>query len=107
VRLAGASRLVAYFKSHARKVYAALDADPRLAAADRLRRWLIEHPAVSRFTRRDLYQRLRRAFRQSADLEAPLELLVDLHYLHRLPGEPARREATCWVVNPLWARSAG
>src|SRR5205823_3950760 len=45
VRAAG--RLTAYFKGHARKVWGALEADPRLAGAQRILRWLREHPQVN------------------------------------------------------------
>jgi hypothetical protein len=40
VSMDGAARLVTYFQSHARKVYAAIDADPRHREAKRALRWV-------------------------------------------------------------------
>src|SRR5262245_58076614 len=59
----GAARLMGYFKSHARKVYAALDADERVAAAKRILQTLAAHAEeMKTFSRRDLYQHVRRYF---------------------------------------------
>jgi hypothetical protein len=102
--LGAAARLVGYFKSQARKVHAALDADPAAAGAARVLRWLAEHPQVSSFSRRDLHQRLRKTFFRPAELDGPLALLEELHYLSPLPGEP---RSPRWAVNPCWERRRG
>jgi hypothetical protein len=51
-----AVELVNYFKAHARRVYAAMDADPAVKLARRLLRWLARQGGAT-FTRRDAYRR--------------------------------------------------
>src|SRR5262249_54481604 len=59
-----------------------------------------------RFTRTHLYRIARRTFSQPADLDAPLALLVQHHYLRLWPGERSpgtrgRQPAVEYEVNPL------
>jgi hypothetical protein len=104
-----AAKLVGYFKAHARKVYVTMDADPCVAGARSILDCLVRNPTLDRFTRRDLYQHLRRTFKRPDALDAPLKLLVDHQYLFaiapdRTPGKPG----PCWekfAVNPLWTRT--
>jgi hypothetical protein len=106
VRRAGL--LVEYFKSHTRKVYAAIDADPKVFGARRILRYLAAHPAVDGFTRADLYRQLRRHFQQPDALNGPLRMLVEHHYL-RLAGAapPGKRGPATdrFEVNPKWERT--
>ena len=104
----GASRLVDYLKGHARKVYAILDADPRVADARRVLRCLAENPDLleSSFTRRDIYQHLRKTFRTPESLDQPLTVLAEHRFLRAIP--PARNNGRPglvpdrYEVNPLW-----
>src|SRR5262249_22502064 len=102
----GAAQLVAYFKSHIRKVYAALDADPRIAEARKVLRCLERNPGLTPvFTRRDLYQHLRRSFKQPEALDAPLRLLTEYGYIQpELPERvgPGRQAPGRYHVNPIW-----
>ncbi len=107
-----AAELVAYFKSHARKVYAEMAADPKAAAARKVLDCLARNPALADapggFSRRDLHQYLRRTFRDPAELEGPLALLVDLCYLRGIQpdrgGKPGPNPVR-YVVNPRWTRT--
>jgi hypothetical protein len=100
-----AAALVAYFKSHTRKVYAAFDADPKVADARRVLRCLSRHPELDHFTRADLYQHVRRHFGRPDALDGTLRLLVDQRHLRvALPdgdGRPGPRTER-YQRNPLW-----
>jgi hypothetical protein len=104
----GAAELVAYFKSHRRKLAVAMDGDPRVADARRLLRWLARNPKVGDFTRRDAYQALRGHFKRPDALDSPLRLLCD--HGHLRAATPARQAGARgpnperFEVNPLWPR---
>jgi hypothetical protein len=103
--MAAAARLVGYFKSHARKLYAALDADPRIAEARKVLECLARNPGLSSFTRRDLYQHLRRQFRKPEALDAPLRLLVEYRYIRPVGGERFGRPGPAperYEISPVW-----
>ena len=103
--MAAAATLLSYFKSHADKVHAVQTADARLLAARRVLRWLADRPQVTAFTRRDVYQTLKRSLARPEDLEAPLGLLVAHGCLARVSQMTARSPG--WQVNPAWLRLAG
>jgi hypothetical protein len=67
-------KLIDYFKSHARKVYAALDADPRVAPARKVVSW-IGREQKARFSRRDVHQGLKGTFKKVEEVDAILALL--------------------------------
>jgi hypothetical protein len=102
-----AARLVAYFKGHARKVYARMDSDPRLADARHVLKWLQRHPEPAVLTRRDVHQGLRRhtRFANPDNLDAPLKLLEHHGYVRALPNPagrgPGRPAADRYERNPL------
>jgi hypothetical protein len=96
-----AEELIGYFKAHARRVHAALQADPVQAGAERVQAWLAERPAVTRFTRGELWQHLRRSFAAPRELGEALELLAELRYLSPTPGP-----RPVWTVNPQWRRGS-
>jgi len=104
-----AARLVSYFKSHARKVYALMDADPQTWQARRILKCLATNPGLAGqeggFTRRDLYQHLRGSFASAEALEPPLGVLVDHGYLQEVipdrDGRPGRNPVR-YLVNPRW-----
>jgi DNA polymerase-1 len=98
-----AVRLVAYFKSHARRVYAVMDADPRVADARKILRWVLAH-GLQRFTKRDAYQGLKGTFKTVEDLEPGLATLVQ-HAIIRLEvtpprGGPGRQPSPVYELNP-------
>jgi hypothetical protein len=99
VSVRAAVTLVDYFKRHVRKVHGALHSDPVQLGAESVVEWLAARPAVTQFTRGELYQHVRRRFQRPTELDEPLALLADLRYLTRLPGATTR-----WQVNPLWQR---
>jgi hypothetical protein len=80
-----AATLVAYFKSHARKVYAAIDASPSVGLGRRLLDW-IRRESKSRFTRRNAYRALRPSCSTVADVDPVLALLADHGFIRPLPS---------------------
>jgi hypothetical protein len=106
--MARAVRLVDYFKAHARKVYALIDADPRIADARHVLQWLKDHPEPATFSRRDVHQGLRRntRFENPENLAAPLKLLEEYGYVRAIPvkggNRPGRQAAPKFERNPLW-----
>jgi hypothetical protein len=98
--------LVRYFMSHARKVYHALDADRRTAAAQKLWGWITREQRTE-FKRWEAHKDLRSdaTFPTLESLDSPLALLVQ-HQLIRPRDRadrrgPGRRPATMYDVNPL------
>jgi hypothetical protein len=74
--------LAPYLVAHAQIAHSVMGADPATAAAEAILRHLREHPCSS-FTKRDLHGRMRARFEKSADLDAPLRLLVEHGHLRR------------------------
>ncbi len=97
-----AARLIAYFKSHTRKVLAVMDADPRTAGARKIVHWLVNNQ-VPRFQKRDVYQAMKGTFKTVEQLEPALDLL-EKHALIRQersvdrPG-PGRKPSPWYEVN--------
>jgi hypothetical protein len=98
-----AARLIEYFKSHAKRVYAAMDSDPRTPAARRLARWLAEK-RLTRFKRRQAYRLLRGTFCRTVDEVDPvLDLLEKLGHIRPVPGTergPGRPPSPEFDVHP-------
>src|SRR5262249_42471451 len=103
VTLDRAGQLVAYFQSQARKVYALMDADPRVAAARKVLRWVTREVRHT-FSKRDVYQDLKGTFPRVEDLDEPLALLVRHNYCRAQPEPertgPGRRPSPVYDVNP-------
>jgi hypothetical protein len=103
-----AFRLVAYFKDHARKIYAIMAADPCMREAAHVLRWLMRNTDIKVFSRRDAHRHLAHTFARSETLDAPLTRLVEHGYLRSLPGEqrsgPGRKASMRYEVNTLWER---
>ena len=102
---ARAARLVDYFKAHARKAHALMDADPRVAEVRRLLHWLQER-GQSRFSKRDAYQGLKGTFRKVEDLDAVLAS-AEKYVLVRPEAQPptprpgpGRKPSPLYEVNP-------
>ena len=101
--MTGAVALAEYFQVHARKVHAAMDADPNAATAARVVRWVVRR-GLDTFTRRDVYMANRGTFKTPDDVDPVLNLLVQLGYVRpvrmELPtrGRPASPR---YEINPL------
>ena len=98
-----AARLVAYFKSHARKVYAVMDADPRVALARRLLRWLTQEH-LQQFTRREAFRAMRGPCKTIEDVDPPLTLLEQHGFIRPLPtredSRPGRKPSPAFETHP-------
>jgi hypothetical protein len=98
-----AAALVEYFLSHAKKIHAAIDADPRVTLARRVESW-IRRERRKRFTRREAHNALQGTFKVVDDLE-PILLMLQEHGLIRpepieaKPG-PGRRASPGFQVHP-------
>src|SRR5262249_32100944 len=79
-----AARLVDYFKSHLRKVHVLMDADPHVASARRVLRWIQER-GIDRFSKRDAFEGLKGTFKKVADLDAVLEVVEKYGYIRPEP----------------------
>jgi DNA polymerase-1 len=104
-----AVRLIAYFKSHARKVYSAMEADPRVRAARPVLAWVLRERRTE-FKRWEAFSDLKSdtRFPTPDSLDKPLELLVSHGMIRprdtaRRPG-PGRPPATVYDVNPALLR---
>jgi hypothetical protein len=109
--MARGDRLVGYFQSHARKVYAALDADPRVADARRVLAWLTESVksvnsvnAPREVSKRDIHAYVLGSRRTVEDAEAVVSLLTRHGYLRPAVMEPkdgpGRRASPRYEVEP-------
>jgi hypothetical protein len=108
--MARAALLVSYFKSHTRKAYAVMDADPRAAAARHLVRWITQG-GVEHFTRRDAYRAMRGACKTVEDIDPILSLLEKHGYVRPRPPEgdnrPGRKPSPGFEAHPsLFAQNA-
>lgn len=103
-----ASRLVAYFQSHARKVYAAFDADPQLADCKRLLKWIKRERKTQFKCREALGDLAGKSIRHNDDLERLLRRLAQHHYVRYRDadrtGKTGRPSAPFWEVNPDWSK---
>src|SRR5262249_12897116 len=92
-----------YFKSHARKVHAAMDADPRVARARRVVRWITAN-GLERFSKRDAHQALKGTFRTVEDMD-PILALLEKHAIiraepHQGRGGPGGSGGPSYEVHP-------
>jgi hypothetical protein len=101
-----AARLVGYFKSHARRVLVAMDADPLVAAARRILCW-VAREGRTEFRRNELFRDVKSQgrFPRITDLDAPLALLVRHNFLRVRPANKTsgsgRPAAPVYEVNPI------
>jgi hypothetical protein len=97
-------QIAGYLLTHARVAFAEMGADPAAAAAQTIRVWL-DRTKPEYFSKRDAWRALRGRFGRAADLDSPLEMLVEHGYLRE--QEPAarlrrgRRPSPVYLVNPL------
>jgi hypothetical protein len=101
-----AAKLVAYFKGHARKVYRAMDADPRVTNARKLLEW-IRRERRTEFKRWEAHKDLQSdtRFPTAEALDVPLDLLTAHGYIRPRDAEQrqgaGRKPSTVYEVNPL------
>jgi hypothetical protein len=115
-----AVELVRYLQSHARKVYAAMDADRRVREAKRVVTWLVS-PEVREnaknakgfqgkiVTRRDIHRAVWGGSRTIEDAAPVLTILCEHGYLRELNALPhygrGRKPSDSYEVNPFLALS--
>jgi hypothetical protein len=101
-----ATRLIDYFKGHTKKVYAVMDADPKVAAARKALAWIVSHARKS-FARKDAYQGLKGTFKTIEDLDAVLAVLLRHGLIRPQPPQdhPGRgpKPGPAYDVNPFAA----
>jgi hypothetical protein len=107
VSMERAAVLIRYFQSHARKVYATLEADKETQAALRILKWIAREERTTFKTwevHKDIYNQCQ--FPKIEDLEHPLERLVKHNYIRALPSPErqgrGRPPDPGFEVNPLW-----
>jgi DNA polymerase-1 len=98
-----AATLVSYFKSHARKVYATMDADPRLALARRLLRH-VSREGLALFTRREAYRAMRGPCKTVEDIDPVLAVLETHGFIRPVPppaaSRPGRKASLVYEIHP-------
>jgi hypothetical protein len=97
-----AAEFVTYFQGHLLRVYAAMDADPRVAAARKLLKWIINEGS-RQFTRRDAYRAMRGTCKNVEDIDPLLSLLEKHGYIRpQLSNRDGagRKASPTYEVNP-------
>ncbi len=88
---------------HAKAAYGEMGSDPTVEAARCLLAH-IERRSLTHFAKRDLFQTVKGRFRRAADLDPPLELLIEHGHLRPRAGErrqgPGRPPSQVYEVNP-------
>ncbi len=101
-----ALRFGPYLAAHALAAFGAMGADPDVANARYLLRWLAKE-RLTEVTKNEMYQGTKGRFRRTAALDRPLALLVERGYLWELPAaarsKPGRRSSQAYAVHPAAA----
>jgi hypothetical protein len=104
-----AVQLVTYFKAHARKVYAAIDADPRASPARKLLNW-IRREGCQAFTKRDAYRAIPGTIRTVDGVDPVLSLLSQHGFVRLAPpatdSRAGRKPSPKYEVHPCWLSAA-
>ncbi len=109
--LDAAAHLVRYFQSQARKVYAALGADPEIKDANRILQWIVREQR-RQFKRWEVHKDVRsqEQFQRIEDLDRPLDRLVKHCYLRVQPTParmgPGRPADPVYEVTPFLSHSS-
>jgi hypothetical protein len=98
-----AVKLINYFKGHAVKVHALMDADPYMADARKVLKWILSNHR-ERFTKRDVHVSHRATFRTADEIDPVLGIL-ERHFIIIPVGErertgPGRKGSPEYIVNP-------
>jgi hypothetical protein len=115
-----AARLVAYFKSHARKIHHAIDADHRLADARRVLQWLLRRGQgdsvntvnsvnhSGEFSLRDAHALVLGSRKTVEETERVLELLCKHNFIRPREASPkagpGRKPSQVYEVNPAFGQ---
>lgn len=93
-----------YFITHAVSAFQTLGRSDCLVVAELILR-TIERQELSVFSKRDIYQRVRRHIEQASDLDAPLEKLEEHGFIREVDSgsEGRGRRSNVFEVNPLYA----
>jgi replicative DNA helicase len=83
-----ALRITDYLVTHAQIAFDMMGADPIAELARYVLGWILRN-AVTSFTRREVYMPLRARFKQPAELDPPLDLLIEHDIIRRRP-DPLR-----------------
>jgi hypothetical protein len=88
-----AAQLVAYYQDHARKVYAMIDADPRIADARRVIKWLSVNRVnrvngLQGVSRRDIHANVLGSRYAAEEVDGVINLLVRYGYLRLAAQQP-------------------
>ena len=92
-----------YFTEHARAAFARMAADPELDNAQHILEWIVQKEFME-FSKRDAHHDLMGRFKKADDLDGPLQLLIDRHFitLKLMPetAGPGRKPSPIFEVNP-------
>ena len=98
-----ALRITEYLVTHAQIAFDMMGADPVAGLARYVLAW-IRRNGVTSFTRREAYMPLRARFKQPAELDPPLDLLIEHEIIRRRPDPPrsgrGRLPSPTFDVNP-------
>lgn len=105
-----AMRIADFLCAHARIAFDLMNSDPIARGARHILAWIQRTNAES-FTLREVYLPLRARFRAPAELDEPLDLLIDHEVIRRRPDPPrsgpGRRPSPVFDVNPvIYAQNA-
>ncbi len=99
-------RVAAYLEAHALAAFALMDEGHEYRQATRILAWIMRQ-RLEKFSRADCYQAVRRTagIKRSDDVSAPLEILLDHHYIAEQPkmfteGQSGRPRSATYLVNP-------
>ncbi len=98
-----ALRITDYLVTHAQIAFDMMGADPIAELARYVLAWILRN-GVTSFTRREAYMPLRARFKQPAELDPPLDLLIEHEIIRRRPDPPrsgrGRLPSPTFDVNP-------
>jgi hypothetical protein len=102
--VAGSVQIAEYLIRHALAAFRMIGSDPNIPLARKIIRWLTHH-RISRITRRDLFRGMQGTFDSVEEIDPPLTMLMDYHYLRQLPSEerrgPGQQPSPIFAVNPM------
>ena len=98
-----ALRITDYLVTHAQIAFDMMGADPVAGLSRYVLAWILRNDVTS-FTRREAYMPLRARFKQPAELDPPLDLLIEHDIIRRRPDPPrtgrGRLPSPTFDVNP-------
>ncbi len=91
--MASSVTLAKYFIAHAQAAFGLMGDDPETQRARAILQWLRQNQPLRSISKQEAFQRLRKRnlFKKAADLDRPLELLIDHAYLRAMPAPASQR----------------